>query len=63
MLDEVLRLFEQGWVVVVEDYYGDYECEDADEIADAMEEDDYRSVRVEVLEAEHRVYLWLSDDE
>lgn len=62
-MDEVLRLFEQGWVVVVEDYYGAYACEDTDDIVDAMEEDEYRSVKVEVLDAERRVYLWLSDDE
>lgn len=63
MFDEVLRLFDQGWVVVVEGYYGASVCEDADDIADTMEEDEYRSVEVEVLESERRVCLWLSDDE
>lgn len=63
MLNEVLRLSEQGWVVVVEGYYGAYECEDADEIVDAMEEDEYRSVKVEVLDSDRHVYLRLSDDE
>ena len=50
-------------VVWGEDYMGDYECEDADDVMDAMIEDNYVTIKVRIEEAEHCVYLHVSDDE
>ena len=42
---------------------GGYECEDVDDVMDAMIEDDYVTVTVRIEESEHCIYLHVSDDE
>ena len=63
MLEKVLGYFEQGWEVLAVDVWGSDVCEDAEDIQDAMYEDDYIYVSVEVLEDSHQVVLHIHDDE
>ena len=66
MMDRVLELFAEGWVVEVGSYDGSYVVEDAEEIRDTFEEvedDEYLSLEVEFFEQEHRVELFMQDDE
>ncbi len=63
MLEQVLGYFEQGWEVLVVDVWGSDVCEDAEDIQDAMYEDDYIYVSVDVLEDSHQVVLHIHDDE
>lgn len=63
MLEKVLEYFEQGWEILVVDVWGSDVCEDAEDIQDAMYEDDYIYVSVEVLEDSHQVVLHIHDDE
>lgn len=63
MLEQVLEYFEQGWEVLAIDDWGSDVCEDAEDIQDAMYEDDYIYVSVEVLEDSHQVVLHIHDDE
>lgn len=63
MLEQVLGYFEQGWEVLTVDVWGSDVCEDAEDIQDAMYEDDYIYVSVEVLEDSHQVVLHIHDDE
>ena len=63
MLEMVLEYFEKGWSIIVADYMGSYECEDEEEIAEAMFEDGYVSIQVEVIKEDHQVCIHVSDDE
>ena len=63
MLEKVLGYFEQGWEVLAVDVWGSDVCEDAEDIQDAMYEDDYIYVSVEVLEDSRQVVLHIHDDE
>ena len=66
MMDRVLELFAKGWVVEVGSYYGSDVIEDAEEIRDTFEEaedDEYLSLEVEFFEQEHRVELFMQNDE
>lgn len=63
MLKKVLEYFEQGWEVLTVDVWGSDVCEDVEDIQDAMYEDDYIYVSVEVLEDSQQVVLHIHDDE
>lgn len=66
MMERVLELFAQGWVVEIGSYYGSEVVEDAEEICDCFEEaeeEDYLEVEVEILEDEKRVELFVLNDE
>lgn len=66
MMDRVLELFAKGWAVEVGSYYGSHMVEDAEEIRDTFEEvedDEYLSLEVEFFEQEHRIELFMQDDE
>lgn len=66
MLEQVMGYFEAGYAVYVEDSYGGYQCDDEEEIRDAMpdEDDSFRRVEsVEVDELLHEVHFFVSDDE
>ena len=66
MMEKVLEMFAQGWVVEIGSYYGSHVVEDAEEIRDTFEEvedDEYLSLEVEFFEQEHRVELFVQDDE
>ena len=63
MLEKVLGYFEQGWEVLAVDVWGSDVCEDAEDIQDAMYEDDYIYVSVEVLEDSRQVVLHIHNDE
>lgn len=65
MLERVLELFAQGWVVEMGSYYGSSVAEDAEEIRECFEEaeeDEYLEVEVEIFEDEHRVELFTQDE-
>lgn len=65
MMERVLELFAQGWVVEIGSYYGSSVVEDAEEIRDCFEEaeeDEYLEVEVEIFEDEHRVELFTQDE-
>ena len=65
-MEKVLEMFAQGWVVEIGSYYGSHVVEDAEEIRDTFEEvedDEYLSLEVEFFEQEHRVELFVQDDE
>lgn len=66
MMERVLELFAQGWVVMIGSYYGESPAEDAEEIQECFEEceeGEWLSLDVEIIEAEHRVELFVQDDE
>lgn len=59
----VLKYFEEGQTVKVYDYMSGYICDDAEEVAEAMAEDDYLYVKVEILEDQHLVIIYSENDE
>ena len=66
MLEQVLGYFEAGYQVFVGSCgYGEYQCDDEEEIRDAMpdEDDSFRSVSIDVDHEAHEVHFFVSDDE
>lgn len=66
MKEEVIKMFNEGYEVVISSYYGDTVVEDAEEIEwefDDYEEDEWVTLKIEVDEEAKRVVIWEENDE
>ena len=57
------ELLAAGWLLTVSTIWGEEEIEDADEIADYFDEDEYITITLEVDEENHTVIIEITDDE